>query len=123
MNTVPSLVAAIVLVAFAALYVLRAWKPFRFGIADRIAAIAESVGLLTLFTVLHFATGWAGVPVALWVVAVIAAAVGAAGLVSRFGALPWLCSRRWLWFRIVRLAFAALACGVVLVLGSMAFTG
>lgn len=123
MNTLPSLVAAIVLVALSALYAFRAVKATRFGIADRTGAIAESAGLLTLFTVLHFATGWAGVPLSLWVVAVIAASVGVAALVVRAAGLPWLRSRRRLWMRVTRLSLAGIACGGVLILGSLAFSG
>lgn len=123
MNTTPSLVAAIVLIAFAALYAFRSVKTTRFGITDRIGAIAETVGLFTLFTVLHFATGWAGVPIVLWVGAVVAAAIGAGALVVRAAGLPWLRPRRRVWLRVTRLSLAAVLCGGVIVLGSLAFTG
>ena len=123
MSSTPSLAAAIVLVAFAALYALRAWKPSRFGMSDRIGALAESVGLLALFTVLHFFTGWAGVPPVLWIIAAAAAAAGVALLVVKFGALPWVRTRRRLWLRIVRLTLAAVVSSGVFALGAMAFSG
>ncbi|WP_407358993.1 hypothetical protein LTA6_001315 [Microbacterium sp. LTA6] len=123
MSLSPSSLLAFVLVIFSALYALRAWKPKRFGIADRIGAIAESTGLLALFTVLHFASGWAGVPVVLWVVSVALAAAGVAGLVLRVPTLPWLHERRRLGLRIVRLAISGLFCVVVFVLGAISAWG
>lgn len=123
MNLSPSLLFALALVAFSSLYAFRAWKPGRFGIADRVGAIAESTGLLALFTVLHFATGWSGVPVLLWVVSVVLAAAGVAGMVLRIRILPWLKGRRRLGLRIARLSIAALLCGVVFALGAISAWG
>ena len=118
-----SLLLAIALVVFSALYAFRAWSTRRFRIKDRVAAIAESVGLLALFAVLHFATGWAGVPLVLWVAAVVLASAGVAGLVLRLGSLPWVRTRRRLWLRIVRLGLAGLVAGVVFSLGLVSALG
>lgn len=123
MNLSSSLLLAVALVVFSALYALRAWAPKRFGIADRLGAIAESTGLLALFAVLHFATGWAGVPVLLWVASVVIAAGGVAGLVLRIPALPWLRGRRRLGLRIVMLSIAGVLCALVFVLGAISAWG
>ncbi|MGO3832715.1 MAG: hypothetical protein ACTJGT_02005 [Microbacteriaceae bacterium] len=123
MSSTASLIAALALLGFALLYAFRASGMTRFMIADRLGAIAESVGLLTLFTVLRIATGWAGVPIFLWISAVIAAAAGVAALVLRSGNLPWVRPRKRRWMRMARLSCAALICGVVLWLGAIAFTG
>lgn len=117
-----SLMLAIILVAFAAIYAFRSWKHGRFGIRDRVSAIAESVGLAALFSILAVFTGWAGVPIALWIVAVVLAAVGVAGLVLRSGDLPWLRTRKRLPLRVIRLVISGLACGAVLVLGTLAYS-
>ncbi|CAH0193705.1 hypothetical protein SRABI76_01838 [Microbacterium oxydans] len=118
-----NLFLAIALVAFSALYAVRAWGIRRFRIADRIAAIAESVGLLALFTVLHFATGWAGVPIALWFAAVALAAGGVAGLVLRFDGLPWIRTRRRFVVRVIRLALGGLVSAIVFGLGAISAFG
>lgn len=116
-----SLVLAIILVAFAALYAFRSWKPGRFGVRDRVSAIAESVGLAALLSILAVFTGWAGVPIALWIVAVVLAAAGIAGLVLRSSELPWLRTRRHLPLRVIRLVISGLVCGTVFVLGALAY--
>ena len=118
-----NLFLAIALVAFSALYALRGWGMTRFRISDRIAAIAESVGLLALFAVLYFATGWAGVPIILWFAAVALAAGGVAGLVLRLGGLPWVRTRRRLVLRFVRLALGGLVSALVLSLGAISAFG
>ncbi|MBO9567412.1 MAG: hypothetical protein J7503_01190 [Cellulomonas iranensis] len=121
MTATTSLTVALALVAFAALYVARAWGPERLRLKDRTGAVAESVGLLTLFVLSRTFVGWAGVPVLLWVAAVALAAVGAAGAVLRWGSVPGWRPRRRAWFRVLRLGGAALVCGTVLVLGAAAF--
>lgn len=118
-----NLFLAIALVAFSALYAVRAWGIKRFRIADRTAAIAESVGLLAVFTVLHFATGWAGVSIALWFAAVALAAGGVVGLVLRVDALPWIRTRRRLTWRVIRLALGGLVSSVVFGLGAISAFG
>lgn len=123
MSSTASLIAALTLLGFALLYALRASGMTRFMIADRLGAIAESVGLLTLFTVLRIATGWAGVPIFLWISAVAAAAAGIAALVLRTKSLPWVRPRKRFWIRMVRLSLSAIICGGVLWLGAIAFTG
>lgn len=121
MTATTSLTVALALVAFAALYAARAWGPERLRLKDRTGAVAESVGLLTLFVLSRTFVGWAGVSVLLWVAAVALAAVGAAGVALRFAAMPAWRTRRRRWLRGARLVVSALVCGTVLALAAASY--
>lgn len=109
-----SLIPAAFLVAFAALFAARAWRAGRFSISDRVAGLAELIGVSAYFALTTIIVDWTAVSLLFWVVSVGVTAAGAGVLALRFLSLPWRRTGNRFVLRVIRLVIGMLASGAVI---------